>query len=99
MINIKSILKKKFKIRIKHVLKGHYEIQYANYRIIPIWISLKYWLGEVYNKKIGSYFEVMLIHGKAIEFSEKFKNIKDIKNYNKSESFKKKEWYRKLIIK
>lgn len=78
------MIKKKFKVRVKHVIDGEYAIQYAYYYFIPRYKYLK-----EYRQGFDS---ELLIYLRKPEIAEKvartIQSIESVKNWHLSENLK-----------
>lgn len=92
------MIKKKFKIRVKfdyyYNNKSWYKVQYKN-NLISIWKDIYEF--DLYGNEPE--FSTILFndHASAVNFAKRFKNINDIKKYNKEEQNKYKDWKKHQI--
>lgn len=87
-----GVFNKKFKVRIQHFGEGKYTVQYAHYRLIPIWHSLMFWYGMMHPNR-NACWSLDLFHRKEAEkLSESFRSIKDVNDYYKPIELERSNW-------
>jgi len=77
------MLKKKFKTRVVYFAECKYKVQYAHYRIIPIWRSLKFWFSASYTSNLACWSLDLFDVEEAERVAASFKSIEDVNEYYK----------------
>lgn len=72
---------KKFRVRVAHYYKGDYVVQYAHYRFIPIWHSLKYWFDQGHPGGTEGWMINLWNVSGAEQMAKRLKSIEDVNNY------------------
>ena len=88
------MLKKKFRVRVKHYAEQYYQIQYAHYYLIPIYRSFKYWFALSLISDLESWATFLLKYEPAEKFAKGLKSIEDVKNWYKMENTKMNNFYK-----
>lgn len=89
------MFKKKFRVRVVHFLRGRYKVQWAEYRIFPVWHTIQYWFDMGTEGPSVECWSVLLFRVREAEnFAQKMKSKRHIMEYYAEQSAKAASFYR-----
>ena len=94
-MKFKKMIKKKFKVRVKHFYECNYVVQYADYRFVTVWYSICFWFSKNLTSGEERWLRQLFSAEDAEKLAKSFKSIEDIKFFNKPEENKMVEFIRR----
>jgi hypothetical protein len=99
-----KIFNKKFKVRVNYFAEGRYQVQYAYYRLIPIWHTLCFWFEQTLTGGTECWTDRLMSIDEAEITAKRLKSIDDVREWYKpyEERMKifyerKAEYYKKAV--
>jgi len=88
-----KIFNKKFKVRVSYFGRGRYQVQYANYRLIPIWHTLCFWFKQTLTSETECWSYMLMDIDEAERTAKSLKSIEDVKEWYKPYEERRKIFY------
>jgi len=99
-----KLFSKKFKTRVVHFSRDRYTVEYASYRFIPIWHTLKFWFEQSLTGGTECWSTELLKVEDAENLARRLRSIEDVIEWYKPDEereklfyIKKKEYYEKAV--
>lgn len=99
-----KLFSKKFKTRVVYFGWGKYTVEYANYRLIPIWHTLKFWFEQSLTGGTECWSTELLKVEEAENLAKRLRSIEDVIEWYRPHEereklfyIKKKEYYEKAV--
>lgn len=89
------IFVKKFRVRVRYFGSGYYTVDYALYRIIPIWHSLSVWFEQSLDSGTQCWTTKLMERITAEELAKEIGSIDDVWKYYKPEREKESDFYKR----
>jgi hypothetical protein len=99
-----KLFNKKFKTRVVHFCRDLYTVEYASYRLIPIWHTLKFWFEQSLTGGTERWSTELLKVEDAENLAKSLRSIEDVIEWYKPHVLReklfyveKKEYYEKAV--
>ena len=89
------IFKKKFRTRVNYFGEGRYQVQWANYRLIPIWHTLCFWFEQTLTGGTECWSDNLMYIEEAEETAKKLNSIEDVREWYKPHEERRRIFYEK----
>lgn len=88
-----NIFNKKFKVRVNYFGSGKYQVQYANYRLIPTWYTLCFWFEQTLTGGTECWCNRLMDIEEAEKTAKSLKSIEDVREWHKPDEERRKIFY------
>ena len=86
------VFSKKFKVRVKYFANCKYTVDYAHYRLIPIWRSLSFWFEQGHPGGTECWTTDLFKVGEAERIAKTLNSVDDVNKFYESRIKKEKKW-------
>jgi len=88
-----NIFNKKFKVKVSHVIRDKYKVQYAHYRFIPTWHSLCFWFELTLTGNRECWSPKLMNIEEAERLAKRINSMEDVTEFYKPDEEREKIFY------